>query len=119
VACLYRVVKIRAHTAARGARRRREREARAMADRFAASQQPAAFDRADTMAAIEALEGLAETDREIIVMRIWGCLTYDEIAVALAISTSSAHRQYERALKNLRQILESPCSANANQSELN
>ena len=58
VAWLYRVVKHRALNAARGARRRREREARVMADRFAASQQPAAFDRADTMAVIEALDAL-------------------------------------------------------------
>ena len=35
-------------------------------------------------------------------MRIWGGLKYEEIAEALAISTSSAHRQYERALAKLR-----------------
>jgi RNA polymerase sigma-70 factor (ECF subfamily) len=118
VAWLYRVVKHRALNAARGARRRREREARVMADRFAVSQQPAAFDRADAIAVVEALDQLESGERELVVMRVWGGLTYDEIAVALAISTSSAHRQYERALGKLRQILESPCSTNANQSEL-
>jgi RNA polymerase sigma factor (sigma-70 family) len=118
VAWLYRVVKHRALNAARGARRRREREARVMADRFAVSQQPAAFDRADAIAVVEALEQLEPGDRELVVMRVWGGLTYDEIGVALAISTSSAHRQYERALAKLRQILESPCSTNANRSEL-
>jgi DNA-directed RNA polymerase specialized sigma24 family protein len=45
-------------------------------------------------------------------------LKYDEIALAMAISTSSAHRQYERALTKLRQILEPPCSTNANRQNL-
>ena len=62
VAWLYRVVKNRALNAARGARRRRERESRAMAERFAVAQQSAAFDRGDSIAAIEALEQL-ETER--------------------------------------------------------
>ena len=114
VAWLYRVVKNRALNAARGSRRRRERETRAMADRFAVVQQSAAFDRDASLAAIEALEQLETDDRELVVMRIWGGLKYDEIAVALAISTSSAHRQYERALTKLRQILETPCSTNTN-----
>lgn len=118
VAWLYRVVKHRALNAARGARRRSQRESRAMADRFAATQQPAAFDRGDAIAAIEALGQLDPSEREIVVMRIWSGLTYDEVAVALAISTSSAHRQYVRALEKLRQILESPCSTNDNQKNL-
>src|SRR3954452_131567 len=47
VAWLYRVVKHRALNAARGARRRRERESRAFADRFAVSNAVSAFDRDD------------------------------------------------------------------------
>ena len=118
VAWLYRVVKHRALNAVRGARRRRERESRAMAERFAAEQQSAAFDRGDSLAAIDALEQLEPSERELVVMRIWGGLKYDEIAVALGVSTSTAHRQYERALTKLRQILESPCSTNANRQNL-
>jgi len=119
VAWLYRVVKHRALNAARGARRRRDREARVMADRFVASQQQAAFDRDDTIAVVEALNRLEEADRELIVMRIWGGLTYDEIAVALATSISTAHRQYERALIRMKELLESPCPTNANQNDAN
>ena len=92
-------MKHRALNAARGARRRREREARAMADRFAVSQQSAAFDRADAIAAVEALEQLEPGERELVVMRIWGGLTYDEIAVALGhldIERSSAIRASTR-----------------------
>jgi RNA polymerase sigma-70 factor (ECF subfamily) len=114
VAWLYRVVKNRALNAGRGARRRREHEARAMAARFVVVQQSASFDRGDSLAAIEALDQLETTDRELVVMRIWGGLKYDEIAAALDLSVSSAHRQYERALVKLRQILEKPCSTNTN-----
>jgi len=119
VAWLYRVVKNRALNAARGTRRRRERESRVMADRFAAEEQTATFDDDDSRAAIGALEQLEVNERELVVMRIWGGLKYDEIAVALAISVSSAHRQYERALVKLRKILETPCSTNANRQNLN
>ena len=116
VAWLYRVVKNRALNAARGERRRKERESRATADRFAATQQSSAFDRSDAVAASDALVQLEQAERELVVMRIWGGLTFDEIAVALAISTSTAHRQYERALTKLRTILESPCSTNKNRT---
>lgn len=119
IAWLYRVVKNRALNAARGARRRRERESRAMAERFAVVEQSAAFDRDDSRAAIEALEQLDTSERELVVMRIWGGLKYEEIAEALAISISTAHRQYERALVKLRTILETPCSTNANRQNPN
>ena len=115
VAWLYRVVKNRALNAARGARRRRERETRSIAGRFDVTQRRA-FDHGDTLAVVEALDQLETADREIIVMRIWSGLTYEEAAAALSISTSGAHRQYARALENLRQLLESPCSTNQNRS---
>jgi RNA polymerase sigma-70 factor, ECF subfamily len=118
LAWLYRVVKHRALNVARGDRRRRERESRAMAERFAASEQPARFDHADTMAATDALVQLEPRDRELVVMRIWGGLTYDEIGTALNISTATAHRQYERALTKLRSILESPCTTSKNRTNL-
>jgi len=118
VGWLYRVVKNRALNAARGARRRREREARSIADRFVIDQQPAIFDRGDSVAVIEALDHLEAGDREIIAMRVWGGLTFEEIAAALSISVSSAHRQYGRSLEKLRQLLESTCSTNKNRKSL-
>ena len=119
VAWLYRVVKNRALNASRGARRRRERETRSIAERFVALRQSAAFDRSESLAAVEALDHLEISDRGIIVMRIWSGLTYEEIATTLSMSTSSAHRQYERALGRLRQLLESPCSTKENQAAPN
>jgi RNA polymerase sigma-70 factor (ECF subfamily) len=116
VGWLYRVVKHRALNAARGERRRKEREARAMTDRFAVTASSAAFDTFDAMAASDVLAQLEAEERELVVMRIWGGLTFDEIAIVLAISTSTAFRQYERALTKLRNLLESPCSTNKNQT---
>jgi RNA polymerase sigma-70 factor (ECF subfamily) len=111
---LYRVVKHRALNAARGDRRRRERESRAMAERFREAMQSTAFGRDEAIAATNALLQLDLEERELVVMRIWGNLTYEEIGVAVNISTATAHRQYERALTKLRNILESPCTTSKN-----
>src|SRR6476646_3663087 len=83
VAWLYRVVKHRALNAARGDRRRRERETRAMAERFPASEQSAGFGRDEGIAATEALVQLYLEQRELVVMRIWGNLTFEEIGAVL------------------------------------
>jgi RNA polymerase sigma-70 factor (ECF subfamily) len=118
VAWLYRVVKHRALNAARGARRRRERESRAIAERFPETEKPAGFDSDDKIAATDALVQLEPGERELVVMRIWGNLTYEEIGTALNISIATAYRRYERALKKLRKILESPCTTNKNRANL-
>src|SRR6188768_672107 len=89
VAWLYRVVKHRALNAARGEKRRRDRESRAMAERFPETDTSAAFDRDETIAAINALAQLEPGERELVVMRIWGNVTYEEIGAALDISTAT------------------------------
>lgn len=120
VAWLYRVVKHRALNAARGDRRRREREEHVMVDRFTMTQTATGtFERADTLAVVEALHRLGSDERELVMLRIWGGLKYEEIAESLAIPVSSAHRKYEQALTKLRKILESPCPTSATQNETN
>lgn len=119
VAWLYRVVKHRALNALRGERRRRDRETRAMAERFAEVREPLGHKHDDSLAAISALEDLDAAEREIIVMRIWGGLKFDEIAASLAVSTATAQRHYEQALGKLRRLLEMPCSTNTNRPNSN
>jgi RNA polymerase sigma-70 factor (ECF subfamily) len=114
VGWLYRVVKNRALNMARGARRRREREARSIAGRFVIDQSPATFDQGDKATLVEALDHLAAADRELIVLRIWGGLTFEEIASAHSVAVSTAYRQYLQALESLRQILEPTCSSETN-----
>ena len=114
-AWLYRVVKHRALNTARSARRRREREQRVAKLRAGSSPTPAgAEDHLARWDVLEALERLAPDEREIVVMRIWGSLNYVEIATALSLSTSTAHRKYHRALESLQKHLEPPCSTSQN-----
>ena len=108
-AWLFRVVKNRALNAARGERRRRAREDRAAEARFV-TDRTASSDGLDGLVVSEALDGLAPVEREVIVMRIWGAMTFAEIAAALKSSTSNVHRQYQQALAALRQRLELPCT---------
>ncbi len=116
---MYRVVKHRALNTLRGERRRRDRETRAMAARFAEVRDSLGHKHNDSVAVISALEDLDAAEREIIVMRIWGGLKFDEIAAALAVSTATAHRHYELALGKLRRLLEMPCSTNTNRPNSN
>jgi RNA polymerase sigma-70 factor (ECF subfamily) len=119
VAWLYRVVKHRALNAARGDRRRRDRESRAMTERFSETEQAAVFGADEATAAVDALTQLEPDERELVVMRIWGNVTYEEIGVVLGISTATAYRQYVRALTKLRNILESPCTTNKSRANTN
>jgi RNA polymerase sigma-70 factor (ECF subfamily) len=119
VAWLYRVVKHRALNAARGDQRRRDRELQAMAERFPEIDKSASLDGDDAIAAVDALVQLEPDERELVVMRIWGNLTYEEIGAALNISTATAYRQYVRALNKLRKLLESPCTTNKKRANNN
>ncbi|TWU46281.1 RNA polymerase sigma factor [Rubripirellula tenax] len=46
--------------------------------------------------------------REVIVMHVWGEMTFDAIAEVLQISRSSAHRQFTQGIDSLRQQLAPP-----------
>ena len=51
---------------------------------------------------IRALESLDLEYREIIVAKIWGGLTYEEIAAMTGLSRSNVHRKYQEGIKRLR-----------------
>jgi RNA polymerase sigma factor (sigma-70 family) len=112
VAWLYRVVRNRALTEARSARRRRKRES------AAAGREPlfrAANDsELEPQEATEALRGLPDASREVVVARIWGNLTFEEIAELTETSVSTAFRRYQEALSLLRTRLNIPCSNDTN-----
>jgi RNA polymerase sigma-70 factor (ECF subfamily) len=105
VAWLYRVVKHRALNAARGRVRRRERETEAWRRRLT-SEDPVASDRADLL---EAVERLPDKLRELVVLRVWGGLSFAEIAEATDLSASTAYRKYQEAIETLRQQWNEPC----------
>jgi RNA polymerase sigma factor (sigma-70 family) len=99
-AWLYRVVRNRALNALRTERRRTAHEQSA-AEVRAARPAPAA-DPADAAGLHDALATLEPTAREIVVLRVWGGLAWQEIAELVGGSKSSAQRSYAQALEQLR-----------------
>ncbi len=68
-------------------------------------------DRMDAQYAQDLLEALPRTQREIVVMRIWGQMTLKEISDLVQKPVSSVHRLYEAALEALRTKWEAiPCA---------
>lgn len=105
---LHRVVRNAAVSAHRGDRRRRLRES--LASR---SEADCCFDsvddRIDASDAAALLTTLDGESREVVVARIWGGLTFEQIAAVQGCSTAAAHRRYRAGLARLQQRLERPC----------
>lgn len=101
VAWMYCAVRHAAISASRGETRRRRHEA-------AASQQDRWFfdtadDALDGSDAAAALADLPLSEREVVVARLWGGLSYSEIGELVGCSSSAAHRRYVAALAALRE----------------
>ncbi len=104
---LYRVVRNEALAAHRSALRRRRREEHSSAREawFGATD--------DRLEAAELAGCLAELPlelREVIVARIWGGLSFDEIGVLVECSLPTAHRRFQAGLAQLRERFERPCT---------
>ncbi len=63
------------------------------------------MDAAETIAALVAL---TEQEREVVIARVWGGLTFQQIATVMEISTSTAHRRYVESLADLRRRMRLP-----------
>jgi RNA polymerase sigma factor (sigma-70 family) len=111
VAWLYRVVRNRAISAWRSSQRRKHHETIAIGRRSSLFERSAA-DRIDAGIAATALESLSIELREVVVARIWGGLSFQQIGHLVGVSDSAAHRRYEAALLALRQKLRVPCPKN-------
>jgi RNA polymerase sigma-70 factor (ECF subfamily) len=88
-------------------RGRREKRERAVNPRplFTSEQDPLTKGETDE-AVEEALRGLSDEQREVVVMRIWGELTFPQIGEVLSVSSSTADTRYRAALKCLRLALD-------------
>jgi len=106
-AWLYRVVRNRALNAARAEHRRRGHEEDASMLYTARRQQEA--NRADALALAEAVDALEPAARELVILRVWSGLGWQEIAELVGTSSSTAQRHYVRALTELRMQLEPSC----------
>ncbi|MGO8752351.1 MAG: RNA polymerase sigma factor [Thermoguttaceae bacterium] len=107
VGWLYRVVRNRAISVSRSAGRQTRREAAAR--REPSWFEPAEGDRLDAMAAAKALRKLPPEQREVIVARLWGGLSLDEIARTAGVSLSAVYRSYQQGLAALRERLGVAC----------
>lgn len=101
VAWLYKVVRNGAISAARSFQRRKRHETVA-AEIHDSWFQTNDENEIDAQTAAESLRGLPDDVREIVVARIWGGLTFDEIGELVGVSPSTAHRRYEAGLIELR-----------------
>lgn len=102
MAWLVRVTRNRLLQWRRGQRRRESRETQ--------HREPDWFDsdilrvqrRLDANEVTQALQGLESPDREIIVMHLWGEMTFDAISEVIESSKASTHRAYQRGLSQLK-----------------
>jgi RNA polymerase sigma-70 factor (ECF subfamily) len=100
LAYLYACVRSAAMDLGRGEHRRELREASAPAADESAFEP--AIERAERRAMIEsALNQLPGDQREVVVMKIWGGLTFAQIAQALEIPLNTAASRYRYALARL------------------
>ena len=97
---------------ARRESRRTAREEKAEADRGASEPlfPPVAGDAGERGREIEgALRQLPEEQREVLVLKIWQELTFEQIATVLGIPANTAASRYRYALTNLRKKLKPAC----------
>jgi RNA polymerase sigma factor (sigma-70 family) len=107
---LYRVVRNRAINASRSHGRQARREA-AVAQHMAPWFEPTEGRRLDAAAATDALKQLPRDQREVIVARLWGGLSFDEISHLVGLSASTVYRRYQQGLSALRERLGVACPA--------
>src|SRR5581483_9439867 len=104
---LYRVVRNGALDAAKSARRRQRRElAVAVPERWFVE---AAVEGLDGAKAVAALQSLPVDQREVIVARLWGNLSFEQIGEVAGCSASTAFRRFSAGIDALRKELDVSC----------
>jgi RNA polymerase sigma factor (sigma-70 family) len=107
VAWLFQVVRTTAIDLGRSTRRRAKREAAtARPEHWFAEHE---VDGLDAESAVAALESLPAELREIIVGRLWGGMTLEQLAEVAGCSVTTAHRRYETGIQTLRERLGVAC----------
>ena len=95
----------------RGDERRRRREERSGAATWLTHDQPHLDEALDAQRVTETLQAVAEDQRQVIVMHLWGGLSFDKIAEVVGCSRSTAHRTFQSGIRNMRRRLEPPAES--------
>ena len=105
VAWLFTTIRRRALNLARAEQRRAKHQRQAAAERatWFLSNEDMPFEPGELERLLAQLPPL---EREIVVARIWGELSFEQIAALIASSSSAVHRRYQRALEVLGNMLE-------------
>ena len=109
VAWLFKTVRFRAINLNRGEQRRSRREQEVALNQppFFVSTPQQWLDSTDLE---DALKSLSQEQREIVIARIWGGLSFEQIAKLNGNSSSTVHRRYHESLEELKRILDGmPC----------
>ena len=109
LAWMFRTIRNAAIDVGRATSRRRRRE-QAVAEARQEWFEPGVDTLIDARTAEQALSGLPVESRQIVILRLWGDLGWAQIAELLGIGLSTVHDRYGRALQQMRQALEKPCS---------
>ncbi len=118
VAWLFKVTRNHAISSLRSRKRRSEHESFAswLTDRRSKSSDPANLvpEAEERKRLVETLGKLDESERELVVMRIWSGLTWSQIAELSETSSSSAQRNYVAVIEKIRILLETSCLTKPN-----
>jgi RNA polymerase sigma-70 factor (ECF subfamily) len=98
-----------ARSSARRQRRENEVGQRQFARRESAWFHARPDDLIDAASAEAAMANLTSNQREIVLLRIWGGLTWSEISSLTGTPSSSVFDQYQSALSRVRELLEQSC----------
>jgi RNA polymerase sigma-70 factor (ECF subfamily) len=96
-----------AHRLSLNALRDRGRNGRAHQALVADRQEWKALDSADHLLAVEVrqtLTALPDEEREVLVLRVYGSLTFQEISELVGATLSTVFRRYQRAIATVKQV---------------
>jgi RNA polymerase sigma factor (sigma-70 family) len=104
-AWLFRSVRNGAISALRSGARRKRRE-EAISDASPRWFEPRVDDLIDAAEAQRAMESLPDEQREVVVLRVWANLGFQEIADIVGVAVSTAFERYSKALAAMKSKLE-------------
>jgi len=94
-------------------RLRQQQRAARLDGQLGAQQEPwfegRADDLIDARTAQEILMGLPETQREVVLLRIWGQLSLKQTSQIVGSPLTTVHSRYKAALAAIRERMERPC----------